>query len=111
MGGIGQPEKNFCQTLNNFYTNDSDENPYLNCTMSSYTDLIHISNDPIFHNKPVILSSNVQSLNSKFCELKSFIIELESKNICIADIEMQEIWQVKHPDLLSLPNFNLILNQ
>ena len=54
---------------------------------------------------PVFLSINIQSLNSKFDELKHFITELNSKKICIDIIAIQEVWEIRSPDLVNLPGF------
>jgi len=58
---------------------------------------------------PIILSLNIQSLQSKHADLKLFMSDLLSSEICIDLIIMQEIWSIKFPELLQLPGFqNLV---
>jgi hypothetical protein len=42
---------------------------------------------------------------SKYDELKSFIVELSSKKIQIDAIAVQEVWEVRQPEILSIPGF------
>ncbi len=51
----------------------------------------------------------MQSLNSKHESLKEFITELVSKNVNIEIIALQEIWQVQHINLVSIPNFHPLI--
>ncbi len=62
-------------------------------------------------NKPLFLSINIQSLSSKFNNLKDLLIDYETNGIFIAAIALQEIWSLPHPDLLKIPNFQLFHKQ
>jgi exonuclease III len=61
------------------------------------------------HNAPLFLSINIQSLNSKYEELRNQIVELSSKNIFVDVIAIQETWEICLPDALALPGFQPIL--
>jgi exonuclease III len=52
----------------------------------------------------------VQSLNSKFDSLKDYITDLTSKNLNIEIIALQEIWQVNHLDLVTIPGFHPLIS-
>jgi exonuclease III len=56
-----------------------------------------------------ILSINIQSLQSKFEQLKSEIDECMSKNISIDVIALQEIWDVSHPELFVIPGYKPLI--
>jgi hypothetical protein len=60
-------------------------------------------------NAPIFLSINIQSLNSKYEELRQIILELEIKNIPIDIIAIQETWEIQMPDSLILPGFQTIV--
>jgi hypothetical protein len=47
----------------------------LDKNLSKYMDHFAFQSDPQYKNRPVVLSLNIQSLNSKYNELKSFINE------------------------------------
>jgi exonuclease III len=51
----------------------------------------------------------VQSLNSKYESLKEYITELFSKNVNIEIIALQEIWQIQHINLVSIPGFHPLI--
>jgi hypothetical protein len=61
------------------------------------------------HNAPLFLSINIQSLNSKYEELRNQIVELSSKNIFVDVIAIQETWEICLPEALSIPGFQPIL--
>ena len=58
-----------------------------------------------------MLSVNIQSLNSKFNELNSFIADLNRNNINLSLIALQEIWQLQHDDLFSIKGLNFFNSQ
>jgi len=60
---------------------------------------------------PIILSLNIQSLQSKHADLKIFLADLLSCEVCIDLIIMQEIWNVNFPELLTLPGFQNLVFQ
>jgi hypothetical protein len=54
---------------------------------------------------PIYLSVNIQSLNSKFDELRMQILELVNKNVQIDAIALQEVWEIRDPLSLIIPGF------
>lgn len=60
---------------------------------------------------PLILSTNIQSLMSKFDQLKNFILELTNAGISIDIIALQEIWQVHDTNLVNIPGFHQLLSE
>ena len=59
--------------------------------------------------KSLFLNLNVQSLNSKFEKLKSFILNLTNNGLVIDIIAMQETWTIRYPNLLSIPGFQPLI--
>jgi exonuclease III len=57
----------------------------------------------------VFLSINIQSLLSKHEQLVLEIAELEQKNIVVDVIAMQEIWDIRYPELVVLNGFNPVI--
>jgi hypothetical protein len=108
LGRPGVPIPNVLENLIQFYGNDNDANLYLNESVSKYYDFLEMCKDRSFKGNPIFLSINIQSLNSKLHELKSFLAELENNKINIIAIALQEIWQIQHTDLVQIPNFNFI---
>jgi exonuclease III len=64
-----------------------------------------LSNQLLWPNLPLYLSVNIQSLNSKYNELSLQIADLLSKNVNIDVISLQETWEIRYPDQLSIPGF------
>jgi hypothetical protein len=58
---------------------------------------------------PIILSLNIQSLNSKYGALKLFTKRLQDFDIPIDLILLQETWEIKFPEQFSLPGFQNIV--
>ena len=56
-------------------------------------------------NKPLFISLNIQSLNSKFEKLSLLIKSLSNKGVTIDIIALQETWQIKDVNLFSLPGY------
>jgi hypothetical protein len=56
---------------------------------------------------PVIISINVQSLNAKHDNLKQLLVRMSKKNVQVDVVVLQETWNVKHCNLLTIPGFNL----
>ena len=79
-------------------------NPYESVTINSkFHDLDSLAS--LSKNKPIFISINIQSLNSKFESLKTEILLLQSKHVQVDVIAIQETWDVKHPELLQLPGY------
>jgi len=55
----------------------------------------------------LILGLNVQSLQSKFENLKTFLLEI-SKNNNISILALQETWNIPHPNLINMPGFKFV---
>ena len=74
---------------------EPDTDPFLSRTiMNSYYDMYTLQNVPNIEDIPIYLSVNIQSINSKFEQLKFQITELLSKNIKIDVIAIQETWEI-----------------
>jgi len=89
---------------------DYDNDPYSNVVISSkYYDMCSLPAQLNGHDSPLFLSINIQSLNSKYEELKTQIIELVNQKIQIDIIAIQETWEICQPDVLSIPGFQPII--
>jgi len=60
------------------------------------------------NDSPIFLSINIQSLTSKFEILRDQILELTGKKILIDVIAIQETWDIRVPELLSIPGFQTL---
>jgi hypothetical protein len=98
---------NIVNIFNQYYGLDPDTNPYLNCTVSDHYDLLEICTNNLYKEKPIFLSMNIQSLNSKLNDLKQFLFELEKNNVKVIAVALQEIWQIQHSDLMQIPTLTL----
>jgi len=94
-----------------FLLDDDVPNPYLGVTLNSlFYDIPSIASKFKNTTCPIFLSLNVQSLPSKYEQLKSLICSLMQCGVPIYAIALQEIWNIPHLDDLALPGFNLIVN-
>jgi len=105
----GVARYDFGNTLDNYYEDDIDTNPYSEKNFNSiYYDesnlIKKLTSDKLSN---LHFSLNVQSLNSKFSEIKNFFNELKMKNININTFAMQEIWQIPYPDLFKIDGYSL----
>ena len=55
--------------------------------------------------EPIMLSINIQSLNSKFNTLKAFVCNVLDSGTPIDLIILQETWELKFPSQLRIPGF------
>ncbi len=78
---------------------------------SSYHDVISFKNVFSRSGNPLILSLNIQSLNSKYESLKSLISDLLDAHVPLDLIIIQETWEVKYPALVTLPGFQQIVTR
>ena len=86
---------------------DNFDNPYLQTAIDcKFHDLFTLPLTIQSKTSPCYISLNVQSLNSKYESLKDYIIKLISKNDNIEIIALQEVWQIQHIDLISIPGFH-----
>ena len=60
---------------------------------------------------PIIISINIQSLQSKHLALQQFIHDtLHSQSVPISIIALQEVWTLQHPEQLSIEHYKLLHN-
>ena len=97
--------------LNQFIIDDDNEFNIFNGALlnSIYFNIESFSAKCKSENKPVVISLNIQSLQSKFNELLAFISHLNSKNILIDVIALQETWAVPYPEAVSIPGYQKII--
>ena len=98
----------FWQGYNRIYRDtDLNDDPYfgvqISCNYHNLTSLSETVNEPIF------LSVNIQSLLSKHERLVQLLLELNSANIIVDAIAVQEIWDVRYPELVDIPGFKQLL--
>ena len=108
-----RPDLECKEFLNQFIIDEENEfNIFNNIQLNSnYFNINTFAAKYRSENKPLILSLNIQSLQSKFNELVAFISCLSSKQIYIDVIALQEIWAVPYPDSVSIPGYqNLVTN-
>ena len=86
--------------LNTKNYNDDNESPIIRRSSYYDADMFSILAEQIKHNLSV-LSSNIQSINSKFSELEAFVNELSTLNFKFCIICLQESW-ISETDDLSL---------
>jgi hypothetical protein len=93
-------------------SNEIDDNPYANINiMSSFYDYNSFKNSYSNTKKPIILNINIQSLQSKFENLKNYLLNCMNDKIPIYAVALQEIWQIPNPDTLNIPGFSFVFKQ
>ena len=93
-----------------YVDNNIDDNPYFAIQVSSnFHDIDSLSRTEFVKKKPIYLSINIQSLQSKFDQLCVELNEFESKNVSIDIIALQEIWDVSHPELFVIPGYKPLI--
>jgi len=99
----------FMYAFNRDYVDeDLNDSPYFGININSkFFDLP--SMESLTSNSPIFISLNVQSLQSKYEDLKSTVLELIDKKIQIDAIALQETWDVKYPELLPIPGFKTVI--
>ena len=104
------PSLNASTLLNNFIKDDEVISQFFNTDLSSkFYDVYSLKSDFQSSTNPLILSVNIQSLNSKFNELKIFINDLLKSNVPIDLIVLQETWNITYANMLELPGFQPLL--
>jgi len=98
----------FWQDYNRIYRDtELNDDPYFGLQMScNYHDVASISE---VVNEPIFLSINIQSLHSKHERLVQLLLDLNSVNIIVDAIAVQEIWDVQYPELVNIPGFKQLL--
>ena len=110
LNALAEYDLNNC--INQYLGPDPDTNLYINLNFSDgYLDLSQLILKFKNKSQPLFLSLNIQSLNSKFNALKDLVEELTKNGINLAVIALQEIWNLPHPDLLKIQNFQLYFKQ
>ncbi len=95
------PRLDNSQIMNNLLHTEDSTNTFININLkTSFYDMEKMISSYKHSKIPLLLSTNIQSLQSKFQELKNFIIMLLNNNVQISAIALQEIWQINHPDQL-----------
>ena len=113
MGKLNRDTKfDLENTFFNYFGDDPESNPYIDVTNHHiYLEKPQFISEFQNNVSPLILSLNIQSLNSKFNNLNSFIADLNMKNIDLSLIALQETWQIQHEELFSIPGFKLFISQ
>jgi hypothetical protein len=98
-----------CSTLLNDHLN-ADHDMQLNINIgSNYVDYAIFAKKYANSKKPMYLSVNIQSLMSKFDQLKLLINDLMLAHVPIDVIALQETWSIGYPELVQLPGFQQIV--
>ncbi len=108
------PSFDFLSILNNNFSSADNEffgiynaSPYddfyINCTYSAVQDCLKTSNHL------TIISINIQSINSKFNDLKEFIFDLSSHGCQLDVIYLQELWQFDNNSAFNIPGFSPLI--
>jgi hypothetical protein len=96
--------------LNSYIANDENISQFFQTYIkSNYYDLDSFI--AAFKNtqEPLLLSLNIQSLNSKYEPLKAFVCDMQLAEIPLDIVILQETWELKFPDLLTIPGFQKIV--
>ncbi len=72
-------------------------------------DIDSLSNAEFISNNSIFLSINIQSLQSKYDQLLFELNQMESKGINVDILALQEVWDIRYPDLLSIPGFKPLI--
>jgi hypothetical protein len=104
-------ELDFFTSYNVIYQDNMvNDDPYFGVNLhSQYHDIKSLSKLHESQKRPIILSINIQSLQSKYEQLCIEINELLSKKVEIDAIVLQETWNILHPELLNIKGFKPLL--
>jgi hypothetical protein len=95
---------------NDFLDPEINDDPYFGIEIiSKFHDFESLSNSEFVTSSPIYVSVNIQSLQSKYEQFVLEILELEKSNIQIDVIAIQEIWDLKHPELFPLPGYKQLI--
>jgi len=106
-----QAELDFFTSYNEVYRDDNlNDDPFFGVNLNSnFHDIESLADICKQSKRSIYLSLNVQSLMSKHEKLAMEISELEQKNVIVDVIAIQEIWDIRYPELVSLDGFNPII--
>ena len=86
------------------------DDPFIDLTVdSAFYDLESFVNKFSKSDKPILLNLNAQSMMSKYDKLKEFVVNLTKINIQIDIIALQETWQIRYPDIITIPGFQKLI--
>ena len=86
------------------------DDPFIDLTVdSAFYDLESFVNKFSKSDKPILLNLNAQSMMSKYDKLKEFVMNLTKINIQIDIIALQETWQIRYPDIITIPGFQKLI--
>jgi hypothetical protein len=107
----GRAELDFFTSYNNSYRDTVlNDDPYYGITINSgFHDIYSLSNICRAYNGPVFLGINIQSLQSKHENLCLELDELIKNNINVDVIALQEIWDVRYPELMAIDGFKPLI--
>ena len=95
--------------LNSYIADDENISQFFQTHIkSNYYDLESFIDAFKNSHEPLLLSLNIQSLNSKYEPLKAFICEMQLAEIPLDIVILQETWELKFPNLLTIPGFQKI---
>jgi hypothetical protein len=98
--------------LNEYISNDENISQFFQTKISSsYVDINTLLKTFTKTTEPLLLSINIQSLNSKFESLKAMVRTLQNSEIPVDLIILQETWELKFPEKLILPGFQRIVSR
>jgi hypothetical protein len=92
----GRADFDFFLEYNRLYRDDdTNDDPYFGRNISSnYHDINSLSRLPNIEKASVIISINIQSLQSKYEQLVLKLSDLEKGGVCIDVIVLQETWDI-----------------
>ena len=86
------------------------DDPFIDLTVdSAFYDMESFVNKFSKSDKPILLNLNAQSMMSKYDKLKEFVVNLTKINIQIDIIALQETWQIRYPDIITIPGFQKLI--
>ena len=93
-----------------YYDDEVNDDPYFGTQcVSKFYDVLSLSSEEFIRMSPIFLSLNIQSLQSKYEQLRTEMCEFSSKNIQVEAIALQEVWDVRYTELFPLPGFKPLL--
>jgi hypothetical protein len=100
----------FTEYNKEYLDHEVDDDPFFGINVSSqFYDIATLSATEFIKNMPLYISLNIQSLQSKFEQFVNEISEFSEKNICIDVIALQEMWNIRYPELFSLPGYKPLI--
>jgi exonuclease III len=100
----------FTEYNREYHDVEVDDDPYFGINVNSkYYDIENLAATEFVKATPLYISINIQSLQSKFNDLCSLISEFAEKNIDIDVIALQEVWDIRYPELFSIPGYKPLI--